>query len=119
MGKLNGITVIDLTQFLPGPMLGAMLVDHGARVIKVEPAAGDPARTQAPFENGQSVWFANLNRGKESVVLDLKDGAGKARLTTLVGEADVLVEGFRPGVMQRLGFDYAAVRAINPRLVYC
>ncbi|MGH6787102.1 MAG: CaiB/BaiF CoA transferase family protein [Novosphingobium sp.] len=119
MGKLSGITVLDLTQFLPGPMLGVMMADHGARVIKVEPPGGDPARGQAPSENGQSVWFANLNRGKESQVLDLKSDAGKARLTELIGAADVFLEGFRPGVMARLGFDYPAVRALNPRIVYC
>lgn len=119
MGKLTGFTVIDLTQFLPGPMLSVMMADHGARVIKIEPSAGDPARSQLPFENGQSVWFANLNRGKESVVLDLKSDAGKAALGDLIASADLFVEGFRPGVMQRLGFDYAAVRALNPRIVYC
>ena len=119
MGKLSGITVVDLTQFLPGPMLGVMMADHGARVIKIEPPGGDPARSQAPFENGHSVWFANLNRGKHSVVLDLKSDAGRAALTELVRGADVFLEGFRPGVMARLGFDYAAVRALNPRIVYC
>ena len=119
MGKLSGITVVDLSQFLPGPMLSVMMADHGARVIKIEPAAGDPARTQAPYENGQSVWFANLNRGKESVVLDLKSEAGKLALAELVRGADVFLEGFRPGVMKRLGFDYAAVRQLNPQIVYC
>lgn len=119
MGKLSGYTVIDLTQFLPGPMLGVMMADQGARVIKIEPAAGDPTRTQAPFENGHSVWYANLNRGKESRVLDLKSAAGKADLVELCRQADVFVEGFRPGVMKRLGFDYAAVRALNPAIVYC
>ena len=119
MGKLSGITVVDLSQFLPGPMLSVMMADHGARVIKIEPAAGDPTRTQAPYENGQSVWFANLNRGKESVVLDLKSEAGKLALAELVRGADVFLEGFRPGVMKRLGFDYAAVRQLNPQIVYC
>lgn len=119
MGKLSGIRVIDLSQFLPGPMLTVMMADQGAEVIKIEPPAGDPARTMAPFENGQSVWFRNLNRGKASEVLDLKSEAGRARLTDLIRCADVFVEGFRPGVMQRLGFDYAAVSAINPAIVYC
>lgn len=119
MGKLSGITVVDLTQFLPGPMLSVMMADHGARVIKIEPAAGDPTRSQAPFEKGHSVWFANLNRGKESRVLDLKAEEGKEALRALVREADVFLEGFRPGVMARLGFDYAAARALNPRIVYC
>lgn len=119
MGKLSGIKVVDLTQFLPGPMMTVMMADQGAEVWKVEPAAGDPARSQEPMENGQSVWFRNLNRGKKSVVLDLKSDEGKARLWSLIEGADVFVEGFRPGVMARLGFDYAAVSARNPRIVYC
>jgi crotonobetainyl-CoA:carnitine CoA-transferase CaiB-like acyl-CoA transferase len=119
MGMLSGITVLDLTQFLPGPMMTVMMADHGARVIKVEPPAGDPAREQAPFEADTSVWFANLNRGKESITLDLKSEPGKARLAELCRHADVFVEGFRPGAMARLGFDYAAVRAIKPDVVYC
>ena len=80
MGKLSGITVLDLTQFLPGPMMTGMMADQGARVIKVEPPAGDPARAQVPFEAGHSVWFAQLNRGKQSLVLDLKQAADNARL---------------------------------------
>jgi crotonobetainyl-CoA:carnitine CoA-transferase CaiB-like acyl-CoA transferase len=119
MGKLSGIKVIDLSQFLPGPMLTVMMADQGAEVIKVEPATGDPARNQAPFENGHSVWFVNLNRGKSSIVLDLKSDAGKARLRDLIASADVFVEGFRPGVMARLGFGWTDVRALNPRIVYC
>ncbi|WP_430443755.1 CaiB/BaiF CoA transferase family protein [Sphingorhabdus contaminans] len=119
MGKLSGIRVIDLSVFLPGPMMTVMMADQGAEVIKVEAAAGDPAREQSPFEAGQSVWFRNLNRGKKSIVLDLKSEAGKVRLWELIDDADVFVEGFRPGVMQRLGFDYAAVSARNPQIVYC
>ncbi len=123
MGKLSGITVVDLSLFLPGPMLTVMMADQGAEVIKVEPAAGDPARDQAPFDtyggHDHSVWFANLNRGKRSVVLDLKSDDGKAALRDLIARADVLVEGFRPGVMARLGFDYESVTAIRPDIVYC
>ncbi|MFN7717797.1 MAG: CaiB/BaiF CoA transferase family protein, partial [Sphingomonadaceae bacterium] len=119
MGKLSGIKVIDLSVFLPGPMLTMMMADQGAEVIKIETATGDPAREQAPFEAGQSVWFRNLNRGKKSVVLDLKSDGGKARLWKLIEQADVFVEGFRPGVIHRLGFDYATVSARNPRIVYC
>ncbi|MEI6485915.1 MAG: CoA transferase [Sphingomonadales bacterium] len=118
-GKLHGIRVIDLSQFLPGPMLTLMMAEQGAEVIKVEPAAGDPARGQGPFVDGDSLWFANLNRGKKSVALDLKAEAGKAALADLLRGADVLVEGFRPGVMARLGFGWEAVQAINPRIVYC
>ena len=84
MGKLTGVRVVDLSQFLPGPMMSVMMADQGAEVIKVEPAAGDPARDQAPFDTygdaEHSVWFANLNRGKKSVVLDLKAEDGKAAL---------------------------------------
>jgi crotonobetainyl-CoA:carnitine CoA-transferase CaiB-like acyl-CoA transferase len=119
MGKLSGIKVVDLSQFLPGPMLTVMMADQGAEVWKVEPAAGDPARHQLPDEAGQSVWFRNLNRGKMSIVLDLKSDAGKARLWDLLADADVMIEGFRPGVMKRLGFDYEAVSAQNPRIIYC
>jgi crotonobetainyl-CoA:carnitine CoA-transferase CaiB-like acyl-CoA transferase len=119
MGKLSGIKVVDLSVFLPGPMMTVMMADQGAEVIKIETASGDPARDQAPFENGQSVWFRNLNRGKKSIVLDLKSESGKARLWALIDEADVFVEGFRPGVMKRLGFDYDAVSARNPRIIYC
>jgi crotonobetainyl-CoA:carnitine CoA-transferase CaiB-like acyl-CoA transferase len=118
-GKLSGIRVIDLSVFLPGPMMTVMMADQGAEVIKIEIAAGDPAREQAPFEAGQSVWFRNLNRGKKSIILDLKSDAGKARLWALIDSADVFVEGFRPGVMQRLGFDYDAVSVRNPAIVYC
>ncbi|MEM7779398.1 MAG: CoA transferase [Pseudomonadota bacterium] len=123
MGKLSGIKVVDLSQFLPGPMMSVMMADHGAEVIKIEPAHGDPARDQAPFDTygdaEHSVWFANLNRGKKSVVLDLKSDTGVAALRELVAEADVFVEGFRPGVMKRLGFDYGSVKAIKPDIIYC
>jgi crotonobetainyl-CoA:carnitine CoA-transferase CaiB-like acyl-CoA transferase len=119
VGKLSGVKVVDLTVFLPGPMMTMMLADQGAEVWKVESPTGDPARGQSPFEAGQSVWFRNLNRGKKSVALDLKNEDGKARLWKLLASADIFVEGFRPGVMRRLGFDYAAVAARNPRIVYC
>ena len=119
MGKLSGIRVIDLSLFLPGPMLTMMMADQGAEVIKIEPLTGDPAREQAPFEGGQSVWFRNLNRGKKCQTLDLKSEDGKAALWALIDTADVFVEGFRPGVIARLGFDYATVSARNPRIVYC
>lgn len=119
MGKLSGIKVVDLSQFLPGPMLTVMMADHGAEVVKVEPLTGDPARDQAPFEAGQSVWFRNLNRGKKSMALDLKSENGRQALWKLIDEADVFIEGFRPGVIGRLGFGYQAVSARNPRIVYC
>lgn len=117
--KLAGITVVDLSQFLPGPMLTGMMADQGATVIKVEPPAGDPARAMGPFEAGHGSWFRTLNRGKTSVALDLKSGAGKERFWALLATADVLVEGFRPGVIGRLGFDYTTVAARHPGIVYC
>jgi crotonobetainyl-CoA:carnitine CoA-transferase CaiB-like acyl-CoA transferase len=118
-GKLAGLKVVDLSVFLPGPMLTLMLADQGAEVWKVESPAGDPTRPLEPIVAGQSVWFRNLNRGKKSVMLDLKTEAGKARLWELIDGADVFVEGFRPGAIARLGFDYAAVAARNPGIVYC
>ncbi len=119
MGKLSGIRVVDLTQFLPGPMMTMMMADQGAEVIKIEPPGGDPAREQAPFENELSVWFRNLNRGKRSVVLDLKTEGGREKLWQLIDTADVFVEGFRPGVMKRLGYFHEAVHLRNPRIIYC
>jgi crotonobetainyl-CoA:carnitine CoA-transferase CaiB-like acyl-CoA transferase len=119
MGKLAGIRVVDLSLFLPGPMMTLMMADQGAEVIKIEPPTGDPARDMEPFQAGQSVWFRNLNRGKSSLVLDLKSEAGRERLWELIADADVFVEGFRPGAIQRLGFAQEAVRARNPRIVYC
>lgn len=119
MGKLVGIRVVDLTLFLPGPMMTLMMADEGASVVKVEPPGGDPARAMPPFGDAGSLWFDALNRGKTCVELDLKSDAGKTALWDLIDGADVVVEGFRPGAMARLGFDYAAVSARNPRAVYC
>jgi crotonobetainyl-CoA:carnitine CoA-transferase CaiB-like acyl-CoA transferase len=119
VGKLDGVKVVDLSVFLPGPMLTLMMADQGAQVLKIESPTGDPARDQAPFEHGQSVWFRNLNRGKRSLVLDLKTDQGREKLWQQIETADVFVESFRPGVMERLGFDYPSVAARNPRIVYC
>ena len=118
--KLQGIRVVDLSMFLPGPYMTMLMADHGAEVIKVEPPGeGDAGRSIGLSDGPTTVFFRNLNRGKQSVVLDLKSQAGRAALLALVREADVFVESFRPGVMQRLGIDYARLSAINPRLVYC
>ena len=121
--KLEGITVIDLSLFLPGPAATQMMADHGARVIKVEnPRAPEPTRSAASFpwqQGGETVMLRNTQRGKESIALDLKTEVGKAALRELIKGADVLVEAFRPGVMARLGFDQETVRELNPRLVYC
>jgi crotonobetainyl-CoA:carnitine CoA-transferase CaiB-like acyl-CoA transferase len=117
--KLEGLTVVDLSVFLPGPYLTMALADHGARVIKVEPPGGDPGRHIGVADGPTTVFFRNVNRGKESVVIDLKSADGRARLLQLCETADVFVESYRPGVMARLGVDYAAVSKVNPRIVYC
>jgi CoA:oxalate CoA-transferase len=110
---LRGVTVVDLSQQLPGPYATLLLGRLGARVIKVEPPAGDVARTIDP------TMFATVNAGKESIVLDLKSKSGRCALHALAATADVLLEGFRPGVTQRLGADYETLRALRPELVYC
>jgi crotonobetainyl-CoA:carnitine CoA-transferase CaiB-like acyl-CoA transferase len=118
--KLEGIRVIDLSLFLPGPYLTLMLADHGAEVLKVEPPGeGDPTRHLGPRDGGETVYFRNLNRGKKSVVVDLKNPQDRAALLGLCDAADVFVESFRPGVVDRLGVGYEALRARNPRIVYC
>ncbi|MFM0174357.1 CaiB/BaiF CoA transferase family protein [Paraburkholderia sediminicola] len=111
---LNGVKIVDLSQLLPGPHATSMLMQLGADVVKVEPpGTGDPAR-----QLGSAV-FAQLNRGKRSVALDLKSAAGKATFLDLIRGADAVVEGFRPGVMQRLGLDYATLAEVNTRIVMC
>ncbi|GAA5525479.1 acetyl-CoA:oxalate CoA-transferase [Microbulbifer aestuariivivens] len=117
--KLQGIRVVDLSLFLPGPHLTMMMADHGAEVIKVEPPAGEPTRNVGLRKNGESVWFRNTHRGKKSLCLNLKDEAQREQLLALIDTADVFVEGFRPGAMSRLGLDYATLSARNPGLVYC
>ncbi|MBM3642910.1 MAG: CoA transferase [Alphaproteobacteria bacterium] len=118
--KLDGIKVLDLSWFLPGPYLTTALCDHGATVIKVEPPGeGDPGRHIRPMDERTSVFFRNMARGKRSIVLDLKTDAGRAELRQLADQADVLVESFRPGVAARFGIGYEALRRSNPGLVYC
>jgi crotonobetainyl-CoA:carnitine CoA-transferase CaiB-like acyl-CoA transferase len=118
--KLAGIRVIDLSVFLPGPYLTKALADHGAEVIKVEaPGEGDPVRHLGLSDGPSTVYFRNLNRGKKSVVLNLKDAGDKEKLLKLCDGADVFVESFRPGVMDRLGIGYKTLSARNPRIVYC
>ena len=118
--KLQGIKVIDLSMFLPGPYLSLHLADHGADVLKIEPPGeGDPGRHIGLSDGPHTVFFRNLNRGKRSIVLDLKQSDDRARLLDLVSEADVFLESFRPGVAARLGVDYETLRVRNPALVYC
>lgn len=109
---LSDVKVLDFSQNLPGPYATFLLASWGADVVKVEPPKGDPGRNIEPF-------FTMVNRGKRSVVLDLRDDASRPALEALVRWADVLVDGFRPGVMERLGVDFEAARALNPRVVYC
>jgi crotonobetainyl-CoA:carnitine CoA-transferase CaiB-like acyl-CoA transferase len=118
--KLEGLRVVDLSVFLPGPYLTMALADHGAEVIKVEPPGeGDPGRHIGLSDGPSTVFFRNVNRGKRSVVIDLKAPDGREKLLALCETADVFIEAFRPGVVSRLGVDYAAVSARNPRIVYC
>ncbi len=120
MGALQGTLVLDLTWILSGPFCTMTLADMGARVIKVErPNGGDMARGNGPFIHGESSYFLSVNRGKESITLDLASPEGKKLFLRLVDRADVVVENFVPGAMRRLGLHYEALRRRNPRLVYC
>jgi crotonobetainyl-CoA:carnitine CoA-transferase CaiB-like acyl-CoA transferase len=116
---LSGIMVLDFTTLLPGPLATLMLAEAGAEVIKIERPGGEELRRHPPHIDGESVVYALLNRGKKSVVLDLKTPDGRARLAPLLARCDVVVEQFRPRVMARLGLGYEAVKAVNPRVVYC
>ncbi|MFV8830502.1 CaiB/BaiF CoA transferase family protein [Alkalihalobacterium sp. APHAB7] len=117
---LEDIRVLDLSRLLPGPFCTLTLADFGADVIKVEdPNVGDYSRWMEPTVNGQSPMFLSLNRNKRSVTLDLKSEKGKKLFKQLVETADILVESFRPGVMERLGLGYEAIKEINPQLIYC
>jgi crotonobetainyl-CoA:carnitine CoA-transferase CaiB-like acyl-CoA transferase len=116
---LDRIKVIDLSSHLSGPYCAMVLADHGADVIKVErPGGGDDARTMPPFVGGESAPFMIWNRNKRSVVLDLKTETGKAHLLALIDGADVLIENFRPGTLERLGLGWATLSGRNPRLIY-
>lgn len=118
---LAGLTVVDLTTFLSGPYATQILGDLGAEVIKIEqPGAGDATRILPPhFVHGDSAYFHSVNRNKQSIVLDLKRPAARDLLLRLLADADVLIENFRPGVMDRLGLSEEVVRAANPKLVWC
>jgi len=120
-GPLAGLTVLDLTRVLSGPYCTMMLADMGARVIKVEqPGKGDDTRGWGPpFQNGESAYFLSVNRNKESVTLNFKHPDGREVLDRLIQQADVLVENFRPGTLERQGLGYDALSAAHPGLVYC
>ncbi len=120
MQPLAGIRVLDFSTLLPGPMATLMLAEAGAEVIKIErPQNGEELRSYRPRFSDTSVAFAMLNRGKRSIAIDLKAADTQKLLRPLIESADVVVEQFRPGVMTRLGLDYEAVSAINPRIIYC
>ena len=116
---LDDIIVLDLTRVVAGPYAGSILGDFGARVIKVEiPGRGDDARGYGPYRNGESMYYANLNHNKKGITLNLKTDKGKSILKKLACKADVLLENYRPGVMDHLGVGYDVLHEINPRLIY-
>ncbi|WP_185965151.1 CaiB/BaiF CoA transferase family protein [Glacieibacterium frigidum] len=115
---LAGIRVVDLSQIVSGPMAACILADQGADIIKVETPGGDPVRGLGPKKGDLSAMFIAVNRGKQGIALDLKQPAACAVLRDLIARADVLIENFRPGVIDRLGFGWEACRALNPRLVF-
>ena len=118
-GPLSGITVVDLSRILAGPYCTFLMAELGARVIKVEPPGkGDDAREYGPFKNGVSTYFASINRGKESIALDLKAEADRRVFERLLERADVIVENFRPGTMEKLGYGWETLHARYPKLIY-
>lgn len=116
---LAGVKVLDFSIFMAGPVCSRLLADAGAEVVKVEPFAGDMVRQRPPMRGGMSTYFAQMNCGKQSIVLDLKKPEGAEAARALALKADVLLENFKPGVMQRLGLDYETLARGNSRLVYC
>ena len=119
-GPLAGVRIIDLTRVLAGPFCTQSLGDLGAEIFKIEPpGGGDETRRFPPFVAGESHYFLGVNRNKKSLVIDLQKAAGADLLRRLVASADILVENYRPGVMDRLGLGYDKLAAINPRLIYC
>ena len=116
-GALSGIKVIDLTRVISGPFCTLLLADMGAEVIKIEPPKGDNVRNQGEFVDGYSSYFAQFNRNKKSVVLDLYQNEDKEKLKLLLKSADVIVDNFRPGVLAKMGLDSETLTSINPRLI--
>jgi formyl-CoA transferase len=118
-GALKGLRVVDMTRVLAGPFCAMFLADMGAEVIKVEaPGKGDDARGYPPFLRGASAYFTNLNRNKQSIVLNLKKPEAKEILMDLLKKSDILLENFKPGTMEKLGFGYDRVREVNPQIIY-
>jgi CoA:oxalate CoA-transferase len=116
---LSGVRVLDFTTIVSGPYCTRLLADLGAEVIKIEPPEGDFIRTQPPMRAGKSAYFAHLNCGKKSLAIDLRQTGATELIRELAATSDVVVENSRPGVMQRLGLDYATLARLNPRIVYC
>ena len=117
-GPLKGLTVLDLTRVLAGPYATMILSDLGARIIKVEPPNGDDSREFSPFINKQSAYFASLNREKESIKLDLKDNKDKIIFDALLKKSDILIENYKPGTMDKLGYGYDILSKKFPNLIY-
>ncbi len=118
-GPLSGIVVVDLSRILAGPYCTLLMAEMGARVIKVEPPkGGDDARAYGPFVNGKSTYFASVNRGKESIALDLKSDVDRKIFEKLLEKADVVVENFRPGTMEKLGYGWETLHEKYPKLIY-
>lgn len=118
-GSLSGIRVVDFTSMMAGPFATRMLADCGADVIKVEALTGDYMRYRSPVRDGRSAYYGQMNTGKKSIALDLKHAEAQDIARRLIATADVVVENFRPGVMAEFGLGYAALHAVQPRLVYC
>ena len=119
MAPLSGVTILDLTHVLAGPFASHTLADLGAKVVKLErPGAGDDTRAFPPFLQGESAYFAALNAGKASITLDMKAAEDRALFERLLARADILLENYRPGVMERLGYGYATLHKTHPRLIY-
>lgn len=118
-GTLDGITVIDFTTMMAGPYATRILADCGAKVIKVEADTGDYMRYRSPIRDGRSAYYGQMNSGKESIVIDLKNARGQEIARDLIKGADVVVENYRPGVMKKLGIGYDELKAECPRLIYC
>ena len=118
-GLLEGIVVLDLTRVLAGPYCGTLIADMGATVIKVEnPTGGDDSRSMGPFINGNSVYYANFNRSKLGCTLNLKTSEGKEIFKELVKKADIIIENYRPGTMEKLGLGYDELKKVNPAIIY-
>ena len=115
---LTGLKILDLTRVVSGPFCTMLLADLGAEVIKIESPEGDPSRVTGIIGAGENPYFVNLNRNKRAITVDMKKSEGKEIIRRLVKKSDILVENFRPGVMDRLGLAYQALSELNPELIY-